>query len=191
MKLYRFYRNGKDDKCDMSVYEKYPLYAVTSDKELAKRFEKSRKKDYFIKKVSKVDKDDGIAYLNSHMKSKLDWFTLRTVMFSEKIDHVAMDLLMTEFEYDMIQAYHDNLSPVLDHKYVNPYIFNSQIVTALTNIEYLSAFLISDINAAFDGDFEDIANYLEGIDLDEVSIFIHMIDDQLSGKGVSELVRFK
>lgn len=191
VKLYRFYRNGKDEKSDMSVYEKYPLYAVTSDKEIAKKFEKSRRKDYFIKKVSKVSKDEGIAYLNSHRKSMLDWFALRTVDYSEKINHVVMDMLMTEFEYDLLQANHDDLSPILEKTYADPHIFNKDIYNQLTVIGYLSAFLLVDVNDAFDGDFETVATYLEDIDLDEVVLFIHMVDDQLSAKGVSELVRLK
>lgn len=193
MKLYKYFRIADDDDADTAIREKYTLYAVTSDKTEAKLFERSRKEGIFLKKVTKVGKKTCIDYLNKHRDAMLSWNELRTVKFDdEHIRHIVVNVLMTDMEYDAVQLSEDSMSPVLDTTLVDPYIFNVNIHEALDIIGYIPAYILSSIEQEKrqSVEFGSVMEYLDGIEIDQLVLYLNMIKDQLNPKGFDSIIRF-
>ena len=63
---------------DRMVKNKYPLYAITNDKEKAHIFMKQRNMDFFILKKSRVDKETWVRFANKNRSAVLDYEGLYT-----------------------------------------------------------------------------------------------------------------
>lgn len=194
MKLYRYFRVGDKDDVDINVHERYTLYAVTTNKEEAKLFEKSRKKGLFLKKVSKLNKKTCIEYLNKHRDSMLSWNQLKTVKTDdEKIRHVVVSVLMTEFEYDAIAMNEDSFSPVFDlYTYtVDPYMFKQKFQDMLFVTGYTGTWMIHEIDNLRCDDLGHMTlDALDNIEIDQLVLYLNMIKDQLNPKGFADIIRF-
>lgn len=84
MRVWRFYlitdkNSRRKDLVANTLREKYPLYAITSDKDRAMDFMKSRDMDQFIVKTTKgVDRNDWVKYSNRNRSEVLEYHTLNT-----------------------------------------------------------------------------------------------------------------
>lgn len=193
MKLYKYFRIG-DENDDMGIKEKYSLYAVTTDKDEAKLFEKSRKKGLFLKKVFKGNKNTCIEYLNRHRSSMLCWNELKTVKFDDgKLKHVDANVLMTDMEFDAIKMTMDEMSPILDADLVSSFIFKDNIKSCLDILGYTSASLLSLDERGVENyslDYYDIMRYIDDIDIDQLVLYLNMIKDQLNPNGFDKIIKF-
>ena len=189
MKLYQYFRIADEEDMELNLHEKYPLYAVTINKTDAKLFEQSRLKGKFLKKVYKGDKKECISYLNAHRGEVLSWSDLRTVRYSDKIEHCIATVLMSDMESDMISVVHDSLSPVFDNNYIDPYIFKKTIRESLEKLGYIGAFILCNLDEV-DANWHPIADAMDSIELDELMVFLNNIRDQIDPKGVKEIIRF-
>ena len=193
MKLYKYFRVADEDDADINMREKYTLYAATTSKEDAKLFEKSRKKGYFLKKVTKANKKTCIDYLNKHRDSMLLWNELRTMRhIDDKMKHVVADVLMTESEYDSIIMTEDDIYPVLPTDIVNPRIFKQEYQNMLYNTGYSSAYIVHEVSTGEIAEAfgEATLELIDMVDIDQLVLYFNMIKDQLNPKGFGDIVRF-
>lgn len=86
-----------EDDGECSISDRYPLYAITGEKELAKRFEQERNMHKFKKIVSKITKEEYVDYTNLNRMRLLKLRTLDTNMKESKTGTVS--IVMTENEY--------------------------------------------------------------------------------------------
>ena len=79
MKLYRFYKNLTDEefeftrnsRLNISIEDKYPLYAFTNNKKYRNLFKLMRNEKLFIEMKDEVTKEEYIEFLNKHVYSEL------------------------------------------------------------------------------------------------------------------------
>ena len=188
MKLYQFFR--KDDeviKTGDSLYDKYPLYAVTMNKNIAILFEASHDMNKFIKKVFKGDDEECVNYLNRHHGNILDWYELDTYKKGSlhPFEKINIDVLMTDLEYSMISFSVENhtILEELDFS-ISPRIFTSKIVDALSGIGYTTIYHL--LNG--DGDDYDYAEYRVDISYDELLLYLNTHKDILRYEKVDLII---
>lgn len=103
MRIWKFYLNTDKVRLSSSsgktVKERYPLYAITNKKSIAKEFMSTRDMNVFIKSVTKdVEKDEWVRYANRNRLSVLEHHDLltRVVDTKDMVDEPSIrDLTMT------------------------------------------------------------------------------------------------
>lgn len=104
MKIYAFYKKPTKDIMDLPEKEltikmKYPLYAFTSDKNIAAVFLLSRKKSAFLRKSYKVTKDEYEEFALPKRGCMLNWVMLEN---SKGKEPTFINLVATENEVDFV-----------------------------------------------------------------------------------------
>ena len=189
MKVYKFFKipNDNDDR-DMYLEDKYVLYAITNNKEYAKRFKEDRNMDKFIYQVNKgVTKEEYAQMCNENRGSVLMIHSVDTVMDKPRVrkNIVEKKVLITYWEKQLIE---EPMLPFENEEFWRhmppPHIFKDKYVKALKKIEYITYYKL--MNAPYMS--HNMANKLSETDddysgpsiiYDELSVLIHTIEDTL------------
>ena len=153
MKVWKFYKitdaNDVPEYANLSeddvITYKYPLYAITNSKKLAKEFMKDRDMKKFIKVVSKdFDKEEYAEFANSNLNSVLiDYKIITKAHVNGKESHcqyVKTNIVITTWERLFIE---DQNVPEFDDESwwtfiaPSPYIFKDPYIDALRKTQYL------------------------------------------------------
>ena len=150
MKVYKFFKVSDEYVKDLPGYDswdiqsKYPLYAFTNNKSLAKRFEKERKKNLFIKVINNMSREEyaNFAMNNRGNDLKIQRLFSVTNKDTKKQKIIQIEVLLTQNEYVNCN---EPFSPVYDEGwwgyilsafYTDPYVFNKDIRQALRILDY-------------------------------------------------------
>lgn len=145
MKVYKFYKKPTEELKNIPVSEyslkqKYPLYAITPEKKMAKRFRKSRDMNKFIEKVDDIDDDIVDSYILSKRERLLDLLTLETfVLDKTKSDPRYVNVVMTDSEFNLVSEYGDTgqiLNYIPDESWLPTNIFSEKTKRILNGIYY-------------------------------------------------------
>lgn len=142
MKLYTYRLKDKDlIETGNSVDSKYPLYAFTTDKDVAIIFEGSHKMKKFIKDIKKLSDSEVGDFITRHEGNELRWQDIRVPSVKPDDDYFKLDyewysILMTENEYELLTM--DVNSGRFFAKFLVPSIniFSNDIKISLENIGY-------------------------------------------------------
>ena len=188
--VYRFY--SKPDKEillnaeDLSLNDKYPLYAVTNNKEIAKDFQEKRNMNKFIMCKSEMDKQEMVQFINSNSGCLLEYRPFlhfkqryRSDKKVKRADQVK--ILCTWNEKETVQAclddqYGESEGPTYN---VFPFIFKSKYVYALRKLEYVSFWKLfgrPEIFGSFipQDDLDDMDYSAPDVSYDELMTFINL-----------------
>jgi hypothetical protein len=190
MKLFKFYKIPSEDvdTNGMHITDKYPLYAFTNDKNLAKKFEKERRKDLFIKIVDKgLSREEYAQFAINNRGSDLKIQKLVTSSNKNTNKQVIkkIPILLTQNEY---VSCNEPMLLIMDESWwidvtecvlANPYVFNNEIREALRILQYNVSFKVNnqDIRLMDIIDEEDDDYSAPEIEIDEVEIFIKLYGD--------------
>lgn len=149
MKLYKFYKNPSDDVLenarDLSIQDKYPLYAFTNDKKLAKKFMQTRNMKKFIKRVSDIDKNEYVEFANNNRGQMLETYAYdRFVSYTSDPSERRMEkiqILTTWEEREMTSVSADDgvndLTEYVNYNFL-PFIFQKKYLNALDTLEFIT-----------------------------------------------------
>lgn len=177
MRLYKYFLKNlppEEEDVEYTISDQYPLYAFTVDKKLAKRFEKERNMDKFIKIVSKVSREKYIEYGETNRNHDLSLYKLATT-HKESESGVAT-LVMTLIEYQCVDpdvvsvALYDNDFWCSKYHYP-PYVYKTKIQKALDFIDYSKIYKIY-----FNPD-ENVDSEIEVRKIDQYNYFLDKFKD--------------
>lgn len=194
MKLYKFYKNPSDEVLEncqnLSIEEKYPLYAFTVNKKDAQKFMEARDMNKFIKRVSDIDKDEYKDFTNTNRGKLLEVFEYTHFKGYTADACVAsfekVPILTTWEEMEFTSASSDDgISDMTEYVNYNfmPFIFKDKYVKALNNLQYISHWKSFGCTEKFqqllrEGEMEDYMDYVSpSIRIDEFSIYIILFGD--------------
>lgn len=196
--------------CHMELKDRYPLYAITTDKKLAKRFIKERNMKQFIYTVIKKDSDSDTAeYMRGHQGCKLNTYDLETFVdkFTKRQDSRFVNILATDDEVsymgNTIETYH--VLDLLTKEYIPSSIFTEEIYEILKYIGYVAMerFVttnkcvagggVGNIVVGPDEDFDLISASLSDLyrfNFDQFNVFV-ALHENLLGSGFYEAVQYR
>lgn len=175
--LYRFYKKPDDNNEEedniqgLTLEDRYPLYALTNEKSIAKKFMHERNMKKFILRKDKISSKEYKEYANSdsNRRAVLTFHKLTTVMNKYEPDQVLKEVLvlMTENEY----VYTTNCQFGIDDEgwWVD--------VISLINIEVLKPKIYKSLKAL---SFISFYQMYAGLDIDDEDAFTSMIHDELA-----------
>jgi hypothetical protein len=186
MQLWRFFKKPSIDADDvptvLTITDRYPLYAITCDKKLAKRFQRERNSDKFIIKKTKVDKAEYAEYAMRNRSCVLCIQKLTTVKNKNTKDQEILDVevLLTTAEYQickepMILIGDDSWWTNTAYEVPNPYIFNTEVTKALRYFDYIMLYKLFVESAEMmeqDDDYSVPQWYI-----DELAYFVDIYQD--------------
>ncbi len=201
MRCYRFYRIPTEEERDyiekhndkVHVEDKYVLYAITNDKNIAKEFRKTRNMKRLYECSSKVSKEEYRIFANRNRSTVLDYYELITVVhkYEKKQKTVKVNILMTMAEYqfvmdavedtDIIFGEADFCSPYM--RVANPAFFNRKILRMMDYLAYKQLYYMyrsGTYNDEIDYDGGDDPDYdLPILTIDEVEVFLTQFSEFL------------
>ena len=200
MKVWKFYKINSEElptRHNFSEEEiveyKYPLYAITNSKKLAKEFIKDRDMKKFIKIVSTdVDKEEYSEFANKNLNSVLIEYKIITKAHlngkESHCQHVSTTIVITTWERLFIED--QNVPEFDDDSWwtfiaPSPYIFHSQYLNSLRNLQYLKMHNLYNIldtstkNIYAKWADEECDDYYNGpsFTMDELAFFVHNFSD--------------
>ena len=195
MKVYKFFQKpGKDEAFlenafgrELSLREKYPLYAITTSKKDAKEFMETRDMKLFLMKESKMDSEEFAEYAKVYRNRLLDHHYLNAYKNKHTEDEVQIygKVLCTETEIDSVIEFTDTASILQTEMeyWINPDIFKKEYAEAFRILKYEDAALFSC--GSFVGDPMGYARpevdiYDLEMKFDQVSAFIIIYQELLS-----------
>ena len=176
MKVWRFYK--KPTKVNeipetISEEEKFPLYAITNDKKLAKEFMKTRDMSIFtVKKDTEVDKSEYAEIVSKNRSALLVVNNLITSKdkYTNNQEVYEVPVVMTTFEKitinEPVLAIDDEqswMSPTTP----SPYILNNKILKALKLLDYEQKFRIFNLdysNVSTDEVYDTPSYYVDTVE---------------------------
>ena len=148
MKIYKYYIKRKN--CP-SIFnwknrgnpDDYILYAFTTKKEFAERFEKERRMKIFYKKVDKeADKETLHEIKKMNRMSELilyDLIYFKSSSSKEKKETCYKEMLCTSSEREIIDTRNEN--PIIqEFEYINPAIFKDSVLNLLCKVQYVAGY---------------------------------------------------
>ena len=192
MKLYSFYKYAND--IDKNKYQAYkdqgisdkdirPLYAVTVDKKLAKKFEETRDMKQFVKVVQDIEKDDVKDYYSKHRSKVLDdyEYVYYPGIRENRQEYKTIKIVSTYSEHNTtVTSMDDQFSGLpVNINFVSPFILKDKYLNALIDLNYDSFFKASlvysqDMNSEHFYVPDDVDLALEmNLKIDEVALFIY------------------
>ena len=165
MKVYKFYKKLTDAQLEgsanLSMSDKYPLYAFTNNKKYRKIFKEMRG-DKFIEIVDKLDKEDYNRFMNNNRNCLLEELSYDT-LYERRGCHVVISsctVLSTMHERDIVEDIEQGLFDIWNPGILfNPYVFNDKYLKILNKLEYVSSWKTM-------GNITDIEKEICNIDLD-------------------------
>lgn len=195
MKVYKYYYIGdkygviidhtKEDK-DIDYYkDKYQLYAVSTDKKVAKNFECSRNMKKFLKTTVHMDKEEYVDWINKKGRESL--VISEEIIYTRRPNHpctiMSVKVPMTYSEYLFVTEF--DLSMYLDGLEgwtTSPpaYIFDKEVENTLRTLGYPE---IRELYlAAGDDKKVDVDDYMPNLEIDQLSI----LTDYFAGTFTNE-----
>lgn len=192
MKLYSFYKYADD--IDKNKYQAYkdqgisdkdirPLYAVTVDKKMAKKFEETRDMKQFVKVVQDIEKDDVKDYYSKHRSKVLDdyEYVYYPGIRENRQEYKTIKIVSTYSEHNTtVTSMDDQFSGLpVNINFVSPFILKDKYLNALIDLNYDSFFKASlvysqDMNSEHFYVPDDVDLSLEmNLKIDEVALFIY------------------
>ena len=176
MKVWRFYIIPEKD----SENKRYDLYAITNNKEFAKKFKKERNMDKFIVRCTNESKESYAEFANKNLSCVLDYraFITKTLTENKKQTSTEVKLLSTFYEQ---QCCDSSIQPIeaidpSEWEAAIPYkIYKKKIEEALRVLEYISHYKIYTqefANRYIDPNDDDYS--APDIWYDEVGVFIRL-----------------
>lgn len=185
MKCYKFYKVPPENESDISkknhISDRYVLYGITNNKELAKLFMKQRNMKRFILMKDHMEKEEYASFVNRNRSCLLQEYPLTTVInkYTKKEKIININIVLSYDEELMIME--DPLIPCMynDDNYwtsmatiiTQPDIFKKKYQKALKFIDYsfnwrvmVPFYVLGDTN------FDDEA---PNISYDEVELLIY------------------
>lgn len=182
MQCYRFYKkptNLEEMPERISLSDKYPLYALTANKKLAKQFKKERNMDMFIVQKSDIDKETYSVFANQNRSTVLEPCKLITCIDkykkTQRMEDVELVLTYAErqvveegqlfiFEENWWRMYYAN----------SPFIFKEEYVRALAKIDFIDFYKLYNSDVYLDQyDDYSVPNYY----IDELAYFLSIYGD--------------
>ena len=180
MKVWRYYKKPEKDSSD----KQYDLYAITNKKEHAKKFEKERNMDKFIKRCTDEDRSTFVDLVNDNraLFLSMNKFTTGTVLPNGNIKAIDVELLTTDFEMHTVKDEYESSSIITREEYwlssFDYRIYKNKLIEALRLLEYISHYkLYLNVNIPIDPDDDDYS--APDIWIDEVGVFIRIFKDTL------------
>lgn len=177
MYIWRFIKKPdelNDDNVPAMI--KYNIYAITSSKKLAKRFQEERNMSQFIIRKSKVSKEEYAEYAMAHRGKVLTLQSLLTADNKNKKNQhkERIEVLLTQDEY--VNCTNPSLEIEDEGWWINyadflsPYRFNDKIVDSLRYLDYnmLYKLMVSPPCIADEDDDYEAPDWLH----DELQFFI-------------------
>lgn len=171
--IYKFYKKSGDKSDDLKLKFKYPLYAITKDKKLAKKFMKSRDMNKFICRKHKISDEDYVKYINKHSILEIDEYEYYGIEDRVTKDWEKVKIVSTWSEKENVEDLVNNSIFYEGDIFNNHYmLLNKKYIKCLETIMYNKFYDIYTGNCV-DYEYPDIM-------VDEVEIFINLYGDLLS-----------
>lgn len=172
IKVYRFYKLIQGATDDLSIMDKYPLVAVTNNKQLAKDFEKTRNMKKYVKIVDEMREDVYVAFLNKHSGEEIDEESLLSSYDYKEGEFKNVYLPYTKFEYICMQDQIDSHLVGPDGPNQDTSLFNQKYIKALETLGYIQ---LASQNLRLAEDYD-----LPEFEYNELSLFISVYKEYLS-----------
>lgn len=179
MKVWMFYYKAdpKDiirdyiENQELTIEEKYPLYAITNDKVLAHSFMDTRNMKSFIVKTAKVDFEDYKDYVRSAQDAVLEMFSLETK--DEYNFKVEVDVTCTKYEYytitdmdiELLNFDEDFWSGIPIYS-----VFNKKCIEALKTMGFTAFYKMMATNPIIPEEDDDYSS--GGVSIDQVELLL-------------------
>lgn len=189
MKVYKFFKiPDENDDRDATLEQKYPLYAITNNKEMADRFKHDRNMKKFIyKKHKHVTKEEYAEMCNEDRGSVLELYEATTIFKNQhtRKNAIKKKILMTFYERQMLEeidSYLDDESFWRSMPY--PLIFKKKYVNMLEVFQYMTYYKLMTVEYLPYRWAEKLSNEDDdysapSIIFDDVAKFISIIVDTL------------
>lgn len=177
MHLWRFFKkpeiNDEKEFDDLPISQKYPLYAITGDKKMAKRFQEERDMNKFIIRKSKVTREEFSEFALQNRQAVLSIQNLLTSNDNnERPGHMNVQVLLTQMEYQICAEPNISITDEYWWNTVNiadPLLFNDNIKESLNNLDYINLFMLFNGNI----DYYDEKDYEPpNWNIDQLAYFI-------------------
>ena len=200
MTIYKYYLNPKISPEDiahdnLSTEDLHPLYAITNSKQTAKRFERDRRMDLYIKtKTKDVEPSEWRKYANQHANQVLRYYTFSTKdgYDEDGKTHITFVTILCTFdEREYVQSFCESefSEAIFNDSAIStpPFIFNDKYLKALFILQYPHFWKLSPyyrdrfVPQEFLEDHEEEWNEIvPEYDVDEFAGFITLYGDNLS-----------
>lgn len=198
MKLYKFYKRPTDEalknSVDLSIEDKYPLYAFTKDKKLRNEFLNVRDKDKFIEIKTDVTKEEYVEFANKNSKQSLQYYVLdhlknyRRKEKDEQIKNIIqVKIVCTWNEIEFVEAYNDTgISEISDtiNYHIFPFMLKEKYLNALKKLEYIGFWYVNANIDRYESimtgeELDNIGYEFPDITFDELSTFVMLFGDTM------------
>ena len=148
LKIYKYYKKLSDDimkaSMDLSLEDKYPLYAFTNDKKVREEFKNTRDMNNFIEIVTKVTKEEYKEFGNANSGALLNYYKYESHKGYNDEKNVRMNdiqVLSTWNEKEAVNACLDNnvssINENVAYDILFPFMFKMEYIKALGKLMYL------------------------------------------------------
>jgi len=188
MKIYKFFKIPDEDDNNGCLEERYPLYAITNNKDLANRFKHDRNMKKFICKTHKhITKEEYAEMCNEDRGSVLELYEAITIFKNQhtKKNSTKTNILITYYERQMIEEMDSYLADESFWRQMPyPLIFKNRYVKMLDVFQYLTYYKLMTAEYlpyrwAKKLSNEDDDYSAPSIVFDDVAKFISIISDTL------------
>lgn len=206
MKIWKWYKVPPEEHAgqlsNLSVEDKYPLYAFTDDKKLRDLFRETRNTEKFIEMKSDIDKEEFVAFANHHNGCQLKMYDFdRFIKYPSRAEEddppyepefETVQVLATWSEREITQSaletFSDSGGGQCAQTYpFSPLVFQDKYVRALELLQYIkfwtlySSENVSDMEEFMLAGFNiDIDYSYPDVTYDEFAAFINLFADVLA-----------
>lgn len=147
MKIWKWYKNLSDEEFiaskNLSIEDKYPLYAFTNKKKYAKQFKKMRRMERFIEVHDNLTRAEYTEFCNNKNKQMLKMYPY--TYFDKKKYGIPLEIkiLTTGDEKDTTGAAlddifdSDSMQGMMVYEF-NPFVLNIEYLNALNKLEFIN-----------------------------------------------------
>jgi len=190
--LYKYFKVPPEGACDeFEIKDRYPLYAITPDKDLARDFESQRDMTKFVRIKEKFPEDYVMNFINNHVAQELQYRDIahydRTPNEEGYHESTEYPILTTWTEMDMVDMCVNDaiLQDLFDEEMCksNPLIFSDKYIKALNLLGYL--FFYSTINVNMEKKMEECMEEFGDLStpefwIDPLNTFLYLYGDTFS-----------
>lgn len=194
MKLYKFYQVHSKEELrsiqDLSLEDKYILYAFTNDKKIRKVFKETRNMKKFLEIVTPITKEEWEEFANQERGKLLDIYMYKYLPDKVKPDMmiddaiIEMPIVSTYFEREFIDEIPDGIvdSPKSPMYRICPLFLRDKYIRALKILGYIDYWAVygdskpyEELLSEFgiDGDFDSLVRLMPN----QVNLFIKLYMD--------------
>lgn len=202
MKVYKFYKNPTDNELlsanvdDLTIQDKYPLYAFTDNKEIRERFISERNMDRFIEIITKMSKEEYVDFANRNNGERLDVYSYEhnnkyvskksgKLKYSETYEMIDAKVISTWSEREWVNSIADDgISDLTDYisYHFFPFILKKKYIKALAILEFLSYWkLLGPVQMyeeyARDDELGDLDYSPPSTQIDQLNLLLHLFGD--------------